>query len=160
MRYLIPILIAFGCVDGEIEGDTTQMVSGADPGYTTCWSQTSACPVPATKCWWNVGYRVGWCSATPYANTSSTSCDGPEDCGFGQNCCVHYFDTLYGERYTGSCQSTQCANSPTYDSQNFELARLSGFCPAGQTSVRAGALVPGTFSVNHSGIPPHLWLCK
>lgn len=151
------------------ESTIVSTVTGADPGYSACRTAAQLCNLQTQQCCWNPSYNIGGCFAhgSTACTRNVTRVDGPEDCAPGQYACIKGIMTLFGEVYTGACQSAPCNPDGLEPFYNVTLCHNNAHCSNGQTCVRAGALVPydpaqpwTQWEKNHSGLAAYLWLCK
>lgn len=116
--------------------------AGADPrpGYVGCGD--TSCMTPQVCC---VGLSGAMCTASSGCSggfSAAGTCDGPEDCGGGEACCVHFgmFDPMNGAfcRAGGGC--------PSGDNQ---LCHTNADCGAGATCVACTPPTGGVLDVTY-----------
>jgi len=110
-------------------------------GYVGC-GEGPSCMSPQVCC---VGLSGAMCTGSDGCGGSLSAagtCDGPEDCGSGQSCCVHFgmFDPMNGAfcRDGGSC--------PSGDNQ---LCHSSADCAGGETCVACSPPTGGVLDVTY-----------
>lgn len=113
--------------------------SGADPrpGYVGCGS--ASCMSPQVCCVSLSGQTCTAASGCSGSFSAAGHCDGREDCGAGQACCVHFgmFDPNNG----AFCRDGGC---PSGDN---ELCHTSADCTGGATCVRCSPPTGGVLDV-------------
>jgi hypothetical protein len=146
---------------GTITPDASAPTGGGDPGQPgvfSCYTEGNpgaTCSSPSHCCFSNYSSAHDGACSTSACTWGTESCDGPEDCASGQNCCAHVLIDpdwgIYG--YQMACQASACGSAPV----NQEM------CHPTATSAR-GTCSTGTACVpalgNDSDLPPNLHICQ
>lgn len=125
---------------GAPDAGPPMSTSGADPrpGYIGCGD--TSCMSPQVCCVSLSGQTCGAASSCSGGFSAAGHCDGREDCGSGQACCVHFgmFDPNNGAfcRDGGGC--------PSGDNQ---LCHTNADCGSGSTCVRCAPPTGGFLDV-------------
>ncbi|HEY5924883.1 MAG TPA: hypothetical protein VIV11_24550 [Kofleriaceae bacterium] len=118
-----------------------------DPGGTiSCYTQgapSTTCTLPSHCCFTNYSaYHNGYCT-TDSCGWGTITCDGPEDCSSGQQCCA----TKSDGGWSLACSNTACGAPPLGE----ELCQSSETC-SGRSCVSA-------YDVNYD-LPRTLNVCR
>ncbi len=134
--------------DAAISAPDAATTTPDDPaGTVACYTEgapSNTCTAPEQCCFSNYSsHHNGFCTTSACA-WGTITCDGPEDCAAGEECCATALD--WG--WTLACQSGACGTPPASE----ELCHTSDTCESGETCVSA-------LDANYS-LPRALSVCR
>jgi len=129
-------------VDAAVEADAPPPADSSAMGSVTCYAQydpRATCNAPDHCCFSNYNaYHNGECTTATCA-WGTITCDGPEDCAAGEECCSTAIVGAGGiEGYRLACQASACAPAP----DGYELCHASATCPRGEACVSVWGVAP------------------